>query len=257
MIIISLKNLLQEYDIFDDDVKYININGNQTTYICDINGNIYNTRRKGNGYNKKTFKKLRPITLPNGYLVVSLSINGVVTRYYIHRIIAISFIPLPDKYISKGLTFEDLEVNHKDGDKTNNHITNLEWCTSSENKIHAYKTNLSKQCEDSCKAIFTNAQVHAVCKYLEENKLGPTEISRLTGVSIGQIHEIKNKNSWTKISSMYDFSNYTPKQKKYTDQQLSKMYDLLANSNMSISEISKITGIKEKSIYVYRQKMMK
>lgn len=185
-----------------------------------------------------------------------MSINGVTRRQYVHRLVAKAFIQIPEKYISEGFTFDTLEVNHNDGDKSNNCVSNLEWSTSSDNKIHAYKMNLSKQGEDSCKSKYTNDQIHSVCKYIEENELGPNEIHNLTGVSVSQIHDIKNNGSWKNISSLYDFSKYTPKQRKYTDNQLQDMMNLLQNKNMSVKEISTITGIKEKSIYSYKSKIL-
>ena len=75
---------------------------------------------------KGTF--LKPIPERNGYLRVDLSRaeNGKITskRHYIHRLVAIAFIPNP-----LGLP----EINHKDEDKTNNHVENLEWCDRSFN----------------------------------------------------------------------------------------------------------------------------
>lgn len=68
-----------------------------------------------------------------GYMCVSLQINGKAHRRRVHRLVALAFIPNPDG---------KSEVNHIDGNKTNNHVSNLEWCTPSENLIHAYKTGL-------------------------------------------------------------------------------------------------------------------
>ena len=53
----------------------------------------------------------------------------------IHRLVAQAFIPNPEG---------KPEINHKDGDRNNNHVDNLEWCTSSENSYHAYRTGLAK-----------------------------------------------------------------------------------------------------------------
>lgn len=61
-------------------------------------------------------------------------INGV--GYYVHRIIAVAFIAKPEHL--KDVHYEELEVNHKDGNKSNNRIDNLEWCTPSENAQHVY-----------------------------------------------------------------------------------------------------------------------
>lgn len=66
-----------------------------------------------------------------GYLRVTLYPSG--TTYTIHRLVARVFLPPdPDRY----------HVNHKDGNKTNNNLTNLEWCTSGENFHHALRTGL-------------------------------------------------------------------------------------------------------------------
>lgn len=59
-------------------------------------------------------------------------------RYPVHRLVAITFLTLPDNYI-------DLDVNHKDGDKYNNNVSNLEWCTRKENNDHAVTNGLNSQ----------------------------------------------------------------------------------------------------------------
>lgn len=64
-----------------------------------------------------------------GYFRYTLCKNNQTKRFLAHRLIAICFIQNPN---DKGF------VNHIDGDKLNNHVTNLEWCTSSENEIHSY-----------------------------------------------------------------------------------------------------------------------
>lgn len=68
-----------------------------------------------------------------GYKRVWLTINGKRERYSVHRLVALCFIPNPDK---------KLEVNHIDGNKLNNDVSNLEWCTRSENEQHAWKNGL-------------------------------------------------------------------------------------------------------------------
>lgn len=68
-----------------------------------------------------------------GYPQVALSKNSTIKVMAIHRLVAATFIPNPR---------ELPQVNHKDGDKTNNAVENLEWCTQSENMRHAYKLGL-------------------------------------------------------------------------------------------------------------------
>lgn len=69
----------------------------------------------------------------NKYLTVRLAKNKKIKQYTIHRLVAIHFIPNVNN---------KLYVNHKDGNKYNNKIDNLEWCSAKENTQHAYKNGL-------------------------------------------------------------------------------------------------------------------
>lgn len=81
--------------------------------------------------NRKTGKILKPVKTYNGYLRVG--IDGKLCR--IHRLVADAFLIKID-----GCT----QINHKDGNKQNNSVDNLEWCTVSQNIIHAQKMGLKK-----------------------------------------------------------------------------------------------------------------
>lgn len=70
-----------------------------------------------------------------GYLRIYVSVNSRRKGFSVHRLLAMAFIPNPE---------HKPEVNHKDGVKSNNSLSNLEWVTKSENIIHAYKTGLQK-----------------------------------------------------------------------------------------------------------------
>lgn len=71
----------------------------------------------------------------NGYKRVALSKIGITKSFLLHRLVAIAFISNPE---GKGF------VNHINGIKADNSVSNLEWCTSSENQQHAFKTGLNK-----------------------------------------------------------------------------------------------------------------
>ena len=80
-------------------------------------------------------RKINSFISKLGYAKVHLSLNGKHKEFSVHRLIAKAFIPnLENKP----------EVNHIDGNKLNNSISNLEWCTRSENLQHAWDNNLRK-----------------------------------------------------------------------------------------------------------------
>lgn len=87
-----------------------------------------------------SFKGRYPLMLSpgtkSGYPMVNLVRNGVQKSTCIHRIVASAFLKNPNLLPV---------VNHKDGDKNNNHVSNLEWCTYSVNNKHAHDTGLIKQ----------------------------------------------------------------------------------------------------------------
>jgi hypothetical protein len=68
----------------------------------------------------------------NGYAFVCLSVNSKCKYFHVHRLVAIAFIEN---------TYNKSQINHKDLNKTNNHISNLEWVTAKENNTHA-RTNI-------------------------------------------------------------------------------------------------------------------
>lgn len=87
----------------------------------------------GQLYSKKSKKLLSLCVSTSGYYSYNTRINGKNKLFRIHRLVAQTFIPnLENKPF----------VNHKDGDKLNNKVENLEWVTPSENTKHAYKNNL-------------------------------------------------------------------------------------------------------------------
>jgi len=106
-------------------------------------GNIRSKDRLNYAFHHKSnkfthFKKNGKILIPYknvyGYLTVKLSIENIKKTLILHRLIAMTFIGVPED--------EKNQVNHIDGNKYNNHIDNLEWCTSKENMHHARETKL-------------------------------------------------------------------------------------------------------------------
>lgn len=111
-----MRKYIRRIKIVKNFMKVV-INNIETTYV------IYND---GKCYNEKNKKWLKPKTSLK-YDRYSLSVNGIIYDYYIHRLVATYFISNP---------LNKLEVNHIDGDTKNNIFTNLEWVTKQENLIH-------------------------------------------------------------------------------------------------------------------------
>lgn len=78
--------------------------------------------------------EMRQSVSRNGYLVLHLKAGGHRKMALVHRLVACAFLPNPDNLS---------DVNHIDGDKSNNNIDNLEWCTHSYNQHHAYNNGLN------------------------------------------------------------------------------------------------------------------
>lgn len=95
----------------------------------------YRITTDGRIINKYGHEKTPDDHSKDGYLKVNLYKDGKGSSKRIHRLVAEAFIPNPDN---------KPDVNHKDGNKHNNNVENLEWVTKSENMIHAYETGLNK-----------------------------------------------------------------------------------------------------------------
>lgn len=108
----------------------------------------YEAFDSGKVYSKRRDCFLTGGTYPNGYEFVGLSVDGKTKNFMRHRLVALAFIPNP-----QNLPY----VNHIDGDKKNNHVNNLEWCTPKENVQHAIRTGLiEKVCKIERDVIIRN-----------------------------------------------------------------------------------------------------
>lgn len=96
----------------------------------------YEVNQLGEIRHKKRQKILKPRDNNGGYQYVNFKINGKNTNFAVHRIVANAFIPNPNGYT---------EVNHKDYNKKNNCVDNLEWVSSSQNKQHSYLKQENKK----------------------------------------------------------------------------------------------------------------
>ena len=144
----------------------------------------YQASDDGRIRNAKTMYELKSRPDRNGYLDVGL--NGV--RKRVHRLIADTFI-IHD--VSKNV------VNHIDGNKQNNCVDNLEWCTSQENNQHSYDTGLHKKGQDHANSKLTREQV------IEIKTLGRYDTAKNIGkkynVSKFTINDIFKGRTWKDV----------------------------------------------------------
>lgn len=107
------------------------------SYFISSCGNVYSTKRN---------RLLKPGN-SNGYPHVMLSENKLTKCIVVHRLVALAFIPNP---------FNLPTINHKDGDKGNNDVSNLEWCTYKHNMQHAFATGLMPEIRNRKGRTFKN-----------------------------------------------------------------------------------------------------
>lgn len=103
-------------------------------------------------------KILKQFKNHKGYLVIQLSKNGDSKNYIVHRLVAKEFIPNPEN---------KPQINHKNCNKEDNRIDNLEWCTNTENKAHAKIHGL---CKSSPKG-GSNLRAKKVIQYDKEGRI--------------------------------------------------------------------------------------
>lgn len=100
----------------------------------------YLVNRKGSVIRENDGKEKAINYNHKGYLTTCFRIGNRYRTLFIHRLVALMFVPRPVRHLDK--SFNILQVNHKDGDKENNEDSNLEWLTNEENMKHARETGL-------------------------------------------------------------------------------------------------------------------
>lgn len=121
---------------------------------------------------RRNGKILKPSKTTTGYLRVNLYKNGIMKSAYIHRLVAQTFLPNPQNLPM---------INHKDEDKTNNSIDNLEWCTAEYN--NSYGTRIKRVVEKNSKPVL---QYDFSGKFIKEFS-SVSDAAEEIGVSLGTL----------------------------------------------------------------------
>jgi len=137
---------------------------------------------------------LKQSTCSSGYPIVHLYTESERQNVMVHRLVAIHFLPpIPGKDF----------VNHKDGNKENNNVSNLEWVTKSENTLHALDNNLLLKRGEDCN--FSKLNENQVIEILSLRRFGKRrylakDIAARYGISTHYVSDLaKSENRWAKL----------------------------------------------------------
>ena len=182
------------------------IDGYREIYQVSNLGHVRTKDRKGTrGYFVKSHT-LSQCENNNGYLRVRMHLKDCSKGkdYFVHILVAQLFLPKVE-----GKDF----VNHKDGDKYNNAVDNLEWCTRSENEQHAWRTGLKNKQSASRKG-----EQHGMHKLTQEDvdwirkhhvpwdkQFGSKPLAEMFGVRPQTITDIVNNRTWINLGVYSDW----------------------------------------------------
>ena len=156
-----------------------------SNYAIDEYGRIYNTDTK---------KQLAPTYNSNGYAIAKLCKKGKVYYFKVHRLVLINIL---------GYDRPDLDCNHIDGNKKNNHISNLEWATRSENIKHAYAHGLNHPSpmrgSKNGNSKYDEETIRKVIKDIFIRGKTAIEASNKRGVSYSTVKAIKARRQWVEL----------------------------------------------------------
>lgn len=150
------------------------------------------SKKRGDGTRTEHFlpiRILKPIKDRQGYLRVSLCVDWVTSKPFVHRLVGYAFIDNPEN---------KREINHKNGIQWDNRLENLEWVTPSENQNHALKNGLKIPIkgESIGTSVLTEEQVKEIKKKLKEGILTQKKIGELYGVTKFTIQKINVGKNW-------------------------------------------------------------
>ena len=188
-----------------------------------------------------------------GYHCVGLSKNGNKATFSVHQLVAQTFIPNPDNKRT---------VNHINGIKTDNKISNLEWTTYSENLFHAYDSGLRTPIslksigQKNYKCKLKPEQVIEIKRLLTAGNLTHQEIANRFGVSISTVGSIKRNKSWSYIVVTEEEKAKTITRNRGSKNNFSKLDENLVlkikaaiNRNVAVKSIASKYGVTPSTIY--------
>lgn len=144
----------------------------------------------------------------SGYYLVQFKKAGKIHTKKVHRLVAETYLPKPKEELVEKCSKEHhgkVQVNHIDGNKTNNYYLNLEWCDHQRNCKHASQEGLNPRPvgEKNPRAILTEELVHQICKYYEDGGT-PKMAQIIFNISRSQATKIRSGHAWKHIQEQYN-----------------------------------------------------
>ena len=143
----------------------------------------YHISEDGKVFNKKWGRYVKPQLNGTGYYRVHIAGR----MYFVHRLVAMTYIPNPDNLP---------QVNHKDGNKLNNCVDNLEWVSNRQNSLHALHNGWMRIEENHQFAKLTRDNV----KYIKAHpEMTRNELAKMFNVSPHTISDIRTGRTWKTV----------------------------------------------------------
>jgi len=156
-----------------------------------LSGSNYLVSNNGLVFSKKKLRLLAKRNNNKGYEMVGLFIEGKVKFMLVHRLVASAF--------TEGMSEVNNQVNHIDGDKANNHYSNLEWVNNSKNQIHARLTGLNKNIGENCLLSKIKESDVFVIKDMISKGASQSFVAKKFGIHQSNVSLIVNNKTWKKI----------------------------------------------------------
>lgn len=134
---------------------------------------------KGPNNRKKKINILKGTLHNSGYYRMLLTSRGVKKPFLLHRLVAEAFLKKPRKI--------KLQVNHKNGIKTDNGVENLEWVTHKENMVHGHSTGLFPRGDRHGRSKIPSSKIEEIRK----SEITCSSLAKIYGVNKSSIHRIK------------------------------------------------------------------
>lgn len=157
-------------------------------YYVDDEGNIW---KRAYGNPAHGVRMVKPsVHKPSGRVYFNMTFEGITKSVLVNRVVALALLPNPHNHP---------DVNHIDGDKANNHPSNLEWASRSENEKHAFRTGLkATRGSQNSNAKLSASEVLAIrARASEGSRIG--ELAKSYGVSYATIKSIVEGKTWTHL----------------------------------------------------------